>query len=703
MDVFEQCREINSSIQDNDEFGARNQLIRLLDFHARQEIPYIPLVNHLIRQLGLYPYLQPENSGWEDRFAYEVFKVDVGGKDPLTLHREQSLLLKKLLAGQSIAVSAPTSFGKSFVIDSFISIRKPQNVIIIVPTIALTDETRRRLYKKFSNIYNIVTTPDAELGDQNICIFPAERAIGYVPRFKEIDILIVDEFYKASADFDQERSPALLRAILKLGQIAKQRYFLAPNVTEINESPFTKGMEFLRLDFNTVLLEKHDLYPDLKDETDKADALVRVLKEVPGKTLIYAGTYSGIDFISNLLIQTFDDSRSEMLQHFSDWLRDYYGSDWALPDLVLRGTGIHNGQMHRSLSQIQIRLFEEREGLQNIVSTSSIIEGVNTSAENVIIWRNRNGQFKLNDFTYRNIIGRGGRMFRHFIGKIFILEEPPEPTQIPLNLEFSEALLGHTDEVLHAQDLTPDQVASIVAYKNEMSLLLGKDKFEALQDDNALQISNSTLVRDIAKNMRQHPETWKGLGYLNSENVNHWDKFLFQIIKLKPAGWDIEWSKFVEFVKILSGNWNESIPQLLHKLKVYDININLFFKLERNATYKLASLINDVSILHRIIIGDGTDISSFTAKLSHAFLPSTVYQLEEYGLPRMISKKLQAAEILDFENQDLTIHQVIKTLNAIGSEKLIGAVPLLNRFDQYVMRYFFKGVQTPPSRIQAPA
>ena len=45
---------------------------------------------------------------------------------------------------RNIAVSAPTSFGKSFVIDAFIKIRKPKNVIIIVPTIALTDETRRR-------------------------------------------------------------------------------------------------------------------------------------------------------------------------------------------------------------------------------------------------------------------------------------------------------------------------------------------------------------------------------------------------------------------------------------------------------------------------------------------------------------------------------------------------------------------------------
>ena len=34
----------------------------------------------------------------------------------------------------------------------------------------------------------------------------------------------------------------------------------------------------------------------------------------------------------------------------------------------------------------------------------------------------KTGAKSLNDFTYRNIIGRGGRMFKHFIGKIYTYE-----------------------------------------------------------------------------------------------------------------------------------------------------------------------------------------------------------------------------------------------------------------------------------------
>ncbi|WP_338401289.1 DEAD/DEAH box helicase, partial [Erwinia amylovora] len=151
--IFDTCRKISVLIQKNNETEARNTLIKLLDYHYRNELDYNPFVNHLIRKLGLYPYLRVNTSDWQDRLIYEAFKVDVGLKFPVTLHREQSLVLKKLINGTDLAISAPTSFGKSFIIDAFISIKKPTNVMIIVPTISLTDETRRRLHRKFSAEY----------------------------------------------------------------------------------------------------------------------------------------------------------------------------------------------------------------------------------------------------------------------------------------------------------------------------------------------------------------------------------------------------------------------------------------------------------------------------------------------------------------------------------------------------------------------
>jgi reverse gyrase len=257
MDIFDKCKAISSLIDDNKSLEARNELIKMLDYHEQENIEYTPVVNHLIRQTGLYPYLDTANSIWQDQLVYELFKVDTGDKEEKTLHIEQANLLKKLVEGKNIAVSAPTSFGKSFVIDAFIALTKPAIVVIIVPTLALTDETRRRLQKKFSDNYKIITTPDVEFAEKNILIFPQERAISYIEKLTTIDILVIDEFYKASIAFDKDRAPILLKTILELGSIAKQKYFLAPNISTLKDSPFTQGMEFISLDFNTVFTEKY--------------------------------------------------------------------------------------------------------------------------------------------------------------------------------------------------------------------------------------------------------------------------------------------------------------------------------------------------------------------------------------------------------------------------------------------------------------
>lgn len=691
---FSCCSIINDLLQENKENEAREELIKLLDFHCNNNMIYTPIVNHLIRETGLYPYLQEESSNWEERYIYNVFKVNVGEERPITLHREQSFLLKKLLQGKSVAVSAPTSFGKSFVIDAFIKIKKPNNVIIIVPTIALTDETRRRLYKKFANEYKIITTSEVEPSEKNIFIFPQERAINYVNKVESFDILIIDEFYKASNIHDKERSPSLVKAIIKLGQKSKQKYFLAPNISSLGDNPFTQDMEFIHLDFSTVFLEKKEYYKEInKDSKRKSEKLLEILKAKETKSLIYAGTYTNIDAVSTIIIANFPEKQSQLLNDFAFWLGKNYDYNWSLTNLIKRGTGIHNGRLHRSLSQIQVRLFEESEGLSNIISTSSIIEGVNTSAENVIIWMNKIGSSNLKDFTYRNIIGRGGRMFKHFIGKIYILDKPPIEEKAQLNISFPEEILGDIDEKKYKSVLTKEQTAKIIIYQEEMSSILGIDVFNKLKDTSAFQSSNSELIKTIAIDMAKNPDHWNGLGYLNSPKRDNWDNSLYKIINLKPGGWDTKSSTFVAFIKVLRDNWYKSIPELLSSLGQHDVGIDDFFQLERTVSFKFASLLKDVNTLQKEILKTKNyDISRFVSWTSHAFLPSVVFQLEEYGLPRVITKKIHHSGVINFLNPELNIHITIELFKNIGKERIIANVDL-DDFDIYILNYFYEGIR----------
>lgn len=421
-EIYSECDQINDLIEKRDLATARCKVINLLDRMQQDGNQYNPMVNHFIRVVGLFPYIDKKTASWDDQVVVEAFKADVGDKTPVTLHSAQSRVLKRLLLGENIAVSAPTSFGKSFIIDAFISIRKPDNVVIIVPTIALADETRRRIEHKFSRFYKIITTTDATITERNIFIFPQERSFAYFDKLEKIDMLIVDEFYKASSMFDDSRSSSLLSAMIELGKISRQRYYLAPNIHKISDNVFTEGMQFMRLtDFKTVITKAAHLYKNLPKSADKEQFkkghLLKILQKKRAKTLIYAGSYKNIDTISNILANDLAVKKTSLLQDFNDWLRVNYGRKFSLCKLSERGIGVHNGKMHRSLSQIQVKLFEQEEGIDTMVSTSSIIEGVNTQAEQVVVWSNKNGSCKFDYFTYRNIIGRAGRMFKYFVGK----------------------------------------------------------------------------------------------------------------------------------------------------------------------------------------------------------------------------------------------------------------------------------------------
>ena len=698
IDIFERCDNINDLLSKNQEDIAREELINLLDYHRKNDIEYTPLVNHLIRLTGLYPYLDLETSLWQDQFVFSLFKVDTG-EQKQTLHREQSDVLKLLLEEKDIVLSAPTSFGKSFIIDAFIAIKRPKNVIIIVPTISLTDETRRRLNKKFSNEYKIITTTDAQLGDKNILVFPQERALNYLDKIDKIDILIVDEFYKISPKHES-RAQVLQRAILEFGKKANQKYFLAPNITSLKESPFTEGMDFIdKLNFNTVFLKKYDYYKLIKNDAEKKKAyLYQILKKSPtGKTLIYASSYGQIEKVANYLNSDFEVSNNNLVQSFSYWLETHYSHDWQLPKLIKRGFGIHNGQLHRSISQLQVEVFEDKLGLNTIISTSSLIEGVNTSAENVIIWRNRrSGGLKLLDpFTYKNIIGRGGRMFKYFVGNIYLLEAPPTEAPVNLEIEFMEEAIDDIEDSPHIKEFSKQEIDKIIRNKYRLLELLGEDNYEILILKKQITYLSKDEIISVIEDMRDSPSKWHGFSYLNSDNPVSWKRILNNILRIRPGAWGNgrygeTHPKVISCVQAITKNWQNSIPQILSSLSTDNITIDDFFLLERKISYDLASITSDVNLLYQAILDENVDVSSFVNRLSNAFLPPNVYTLEEYGLPRMISKKIHQGAMINLDNNN-SIYDILDDFKTIGVDRIL-QLKTLDWFDKYIINFFYRGI-----------
>ncbi|EDM43181.1 hypothetical protein SCB49_11919 [unidentified eubacterium SCB49] len=704
IEHFDRCKKLFGFIKTNNYLKARDGVIHLLNDLKEKNIQYDELVNHLIREVGLYQYIDESSSNWSDRFAKESFKVNTGNEFQ-TIHFEQSSILKHLLNGDNIALSAPTSFGKSFIIDAFIANKKPNNVVIIVPTISLTDETRKRINKKFGNEYKIITTPNIKLSDKNIFIFPQERAINYSNIIEEIDLLIIDEFYKISKANDKERAVKLQEALIKLDRKSKQKYFLAPNIKSIKDNPFTDGMiPVVKLDFNTVVLEHHKLYKKInKDEELKKEFLLKICSN--DKNLIYAALYKEIHKLRQLFISKFDDAKNEKLIEFSNWLKVNYYPDWDLADLILKGVGIHNGRLHRSITQYQVLLFDdESSGLNSLISTSSLIEGVNTSAKNVIIWSIKSGQGNnnLTSLSYKNIKGRAGRMFKHFVGNVYELVEPnlKNMDDIQLSIEIDNSLIGGITNENFLSQISSEKQTIANDQIDKIESILGIGVYRKLREENLLNSNNEDLIYKICLELKKKYSDWSSLKMLNIEDPEKWRGILGKLCFLNPNSmrWDNgnnnQFKQAQKFIQVISKNWTTSLPNLMLELKSENLSIDDFFTLEKKICHNFSGYLNDFNVLNEIINENKfIDISNFIGKCSNAFMPPVVLVLEEYGLPRMITKKINYCKLIDFENNEMNIEKAINLLKSVGKKQILEKCSIyLDDFDTYIINNFFENI-----------
>lgn len=691
-EIFEECAQINALIENSNKAEARSMVVNLLDKLRRDGNEYTPLINHVIREVGLFPYIDPKTALWEDQVVVEAFKANVGDETPVTLHSAQSHVLKRLLLGDNIAISAPTSFGKSFIVDAFIAIRQPENVVMIVPTIALADETRRRIEHKFSHKYKIITTTDATITERNIFIFPQERSFAYLDKLEKIDMLIVDEFYKASSMFADDRSSSLLSAIIELGRISRQKYYLAPNIHKIADNVFTQGMQFMRLtDFKTVITKAAKIYEKRRSDENvdefKKNNLVNILQNNTAKTLVYAGSYNNINKVSTILADNLPYKETSLLRDFNDWLKVNYGDSFSLCQLSERGIGIHNGKMHRSLSQIQVKLFECTEGLDTIISTSSIIEGVNTQAEQVIVWSNKNGLHKFDYFTYRNIIGRAGRMFKYFVGKVYLLEEPPVQENTTLTIDFPDEVAESLDSEDPGIEINQEQNNHIKEYEEFMMNALGAENFRQIRKLSIFKSCDPRILKSLIEKLKANPNWPRGYAALAATNTYNWREPVLDVVSLLG-------DNMARLIKIaiwkMPDNWTRSIAEVYSELP--DISYEDLFSAERYLSYNLCSTLSVINILKKSFDPTSPDISLFIGRAANAFLPKLVYQLEEYGLPRMISRKIQNSGLINLEDDSVEISEIIKQFNNIGREKVIQGLNNLLPFDKFIINYFYDGI-----------
>ena len=627
---------------DSEEAG-RELVLRALDkrgqFGAMSSV-----LDALARQVGLFPYLEPETLNARDRIAYEFHRPD-GDDDKLVFHRAQAEVYRRLMEGENVILSAPTSFGKSKIIDAMIASNKYSNIAIIVPTIALIDETRRRL-SAFSDSYKIITQLAQKPGSKNIFILTAERAVGY-EELPIIDFFVIDEFYKIGAFAeDPSRTIALNHAFYRLYKGGGQFYLLGPNIRKIPD-----GLEaqfrcvFISTNFSTVAC---DIIPVL-DWEEEIPRLVELAADLDEPTLIFCKSPTRVNEVAKAFISQGIGSDATDLQTAADWIGDKFHTDWIFGKALTSGIGLHHGRLPRSLAQFAVRMFNQ-DKLRFLICTSTLIEGVNTKAKNVIILDNVIAKKKYDFFTFNNIKGRSGRMFEHFVGSVYLFNQPPAEelpfVDFPIytqDAKTPDSLLVQIEDT----DLSSASRLRLSGIREQDVLPLGLIRQNAGLDPQSqvdfaerLDAMNESLCGQFMWN--QIPQ-W---AQLKATNELIWEYFVKKGHAGVFSGAQLTlkiWSLFSE--RNFKTRVNLELRPGRYAAKDVDDAVERVLSFDRNwAGFEFPRLLCAASRIQEYIFdrrfGQSGEYTFFASQVEHLFRKSAIVTLEEYGLPLSISDRI---------------------------------------------------------------
>lgn len=434
---------------------ARNIIILVLDNWDNMPISSHCIWGDLVELVGFYPYLSRIKNSISNNLTGEI-RFSLHRSENIEnkyFHEEQLSALKILDSDKNLVLSAPTSFGKSLLIEEIIASGKYSNIVIIQPTLALLDETRKKL-KTYSESYKIIirTSQEPDENKKNIFLFTAERVNEY-KYFNNVDFIILDEFYKISGYRDDERSASLNNAFYYLWRRFKPKfYMLGPNIDGISDGFEEKfNAIFYKTSYSLVRTENIDIYKDYGDFGAsnkgkkyelKEKVLFDLLLKLRGQqTIIYCSSPSRVNSLSYKFYKYLESKESEFSEvnySLSEWVEKYVYDDWFILSLLKFDIGIHDGTLPKHITSSIINYFNQGK-IKFIFCTSTIIEGVNTSAKNVIYFDSHKGNQKdIDYFDYSNIKGRAGRMMQHYTGKVYNFNPPPNREKVTIDIPFFE-------------------------------------------------------------------------------------------------------------------------------------------------------------------------------------------------------------------------------------------------------------------------
>lgn len=629
---------------------------------------YGEVLSSLARSVGLLNYVDRKRAYARDELAAELATVPKLG---ITLHREQLAALDTLLAGKNLVLSAPTSFGKSLLIDVLLLTEKFKRVAIVLPTIALLDEFRRRLIARFGGQFDILMHHSEKATRDNVVFLGTQERLINRDDLGNLDLVVVDEFYKLDPQRRDERSVTLNAAVYRLLNHTKQFFFLGPNIESVSTTEGSRWrFEFLRTRYSTVAVDTIDLNA-VQDKAERLHQEMSTQNNWPA--LVFVSSPDKANRLASEIVER--NTKLGGAPALSKWMVENYGGSWGLSDAVAIGVGVHHGRIPRALASRFVSLFNENK-LPVLICTSTLIEGVNTAAKSVLIYDKKIDNKPYDFFTFANIRGRAGRLGKHLVGQVFMFHSPPDQTEV----DVTAPLFGDLDEApdefvvhMNEQDLSENMSDRVQEMADRVGLPLSEiRRFSGLGLETLVGLRAATNAALRARaDIR-----WSGRpGY---DQIQAVCSVVCKVAKAQKfgCGSDRQLAMYISKLRQLRKmksfyEWHSSSyqgePQRLDNV----------FKFLRAAEYSLPEYFAVVELFVRTQ-GVSADYSLFLSELPRWFRAEPLKILEEQGVPIQISERfLRGGDTVVTLGARLRTEAVAKESNLTPMEKrwVLDALP----------------------------
>lgn len=341
----------------------------------------------------------------------------------------------------TLSIVAPTSYGKTDLIMSTINRCQNKNICILTPTKSLLAQTKMRVIQsKIKWIDKIITHPEMYNGNEKnlVAILTQERLLRLLKKSNDIvfDYVIIDEAHGLLHDDDRNILLASVLLVLEKRNKDTTFKFLTPFLCE----PENLKVRYADYKIETFKVDEYIkteklYYVELRDGRSKEyciyDQFMNLFYNIPfsnekhneidfvkessdGKNIIYLNKPKDIENYVGELCKTINKLNVDKIESICNDIAEYVHPKYRLLDCLKHGVIYHHGSVPEPVRIYIEHLYTDLPYIKYVVTSSTLLEGVNLPADKMFILDNKKGNGNLSPSDFKNLIGRVCRFSQIF-------------------------------------------------------------------------------------------------------------------------------------------------------------------------------------------------------------------------------------------------------------------------------------------------